>query len=63
MTVGGSWGAVGRDCRVIDDGGHDFDDEFGELAAGGANRRRVVGELTLSSECCVMSTSAIRSRR
>jgi hypothetical protein len=43
MIVGGSWCAIGRGYLAFDDGGHDFDDEFGNLAAGGANRRRVVG--------------------
>ena len=43
MTVDGSWAAVARDCRAFDDSRHDFDDEFGDVAAGSANCGRVVG--------------------
>jgi len=43
LIAGGSWGAVARGCRAIDDGRHDFDDEFRDLATSSANRRRVVG--------------------
>jgi len=42
MIVGGSWGAVGRDCWTIADSSHDFDNEFGNVAAGGAYGRHVV---------------------
>lgn len=43
VIIGSSGDAVRHRCRAIDGGRHDFDHEFGNLAAGGANRQRVLG--------------------